>query len=216
MKKKKLLIYGSTGLVGKSFIEMAKDWDFYSEIIIISRKPIMGLGDKFTVKNINFNNLEAELKDIMVDDVFCALGTTIKKAGSKENFKKVDLDLVLSIAKILHSSEAKRFLLISSQGANSSSISFYLKIKGLIEDEILKLNFQSSYFLRPSIIDGDREESRPLEYLGLLLGRFIGQLALFSYLKPTKVKSIVNCSKYCLENEELGAQYLEHHIIKNF
>ena len=107
-----------------------------------------------------------ELKfDVPIDDVFCTLGTTIKKAGSRDDFKKVDYQYILWLANVTKSTGASRFLVVSSMGADSKSAVFYNKVKGETEEELKKIGLDHLVILRPSLLLGKREEFRFAETL---------------------------------------------------
>jgi uncharacterized protein YbjT (DUF2867 family) len=120
---------------------------------------------------------------------FSCLGTTIKKAGSREAFRKVDHDAVLAFAQAAKRKGTLAFLHVSSLGANIKSSTFYSAVKGETERDVGRVGFPSVYALRPSILDGDRGESRPGEYVGLLVGRVLAPL--LGKYRPTRVEAVV-------------------------
>lgn len=194
MKKKALLI-GASGLVGSLCLKRLLEDDYYSSIIVLSRKNLDLRDEKLFVYITSFENIEDTCKDIKVDDIFSCLGTTIKKAGSKEEFYKVDHSYVLNTAKILLKNGAKQFLLVSSLGANSSSSFFYNKVKGNIEDDLIKLKFGSLKIFRPSVLLGERKEKRLAEDIFKIISEnlsflFISKLKKY---KGTKAKDLVSC-----------------------
>ena len=102
----------------------------YSEVIALVRKPLLKTHRKLKTVITTFDNLESELSNIHADDVYCCLGTTIKKAGSQEAFKKVDHTLVVTVAELMKKQGAEQFLVISAMGANKDSKVFYNRVKG--------------------------------------------------------------------------------------
>jgi len=106
-----------------------------------------------------------------VDDVFCAIGTTMKKAGSREAFRHVDFELPLRVAELATSVGAKRIALVSSVGASARSSNFYLRTKGELEDALAALPLAALHVFRPSLLLGDRAESRPGEAIASVLSR---------------------------------------------
>jgi len=133
-----ILIAGSTGLIGSTFLDLIKEDQDYENIIALTRKTITGLESfkKVRQRIINFNDLEQFNDVIKVKALVCALGTTIKKAGSKENFRKVDFQYPAKIAKIALKNGAENIIIVSSIGADRNSSSFYLKTKGELEDAV--------------------------------------------------------------------------------
>ncbi len=161
----KLLIFGATGLVGGSLLEQLKT---AHEVTIAVRDSSRIKADNFNIRVINFNDFESfELEEY--DGVYCCLGTTIAKAGSKENFKKVDLEFVNLCFQYSIKTKANFFCVISALGANSKSRVFYNCIKGEMEDSLI--GNQKVIIVRPSLLLGDRSESRPLEGLSIALTR---------------------------------------------
>lgn len=117
----------------------------------------------------DFDDLTLSLKDIRVEDIFCCLGTTIKKAGSQQAFRQVDFTYPLELAKWGRASGAKRYFLVSSIGANPVSRVFYNRVKGEIERAVGALGFECFYVLRPSLLLGKRNEFRPGERLAQII-----------------------------------------------
>lgn len=153
------VVAGSTGLIGSFLLNELAEKDDWTEVQVISRKP-MDLGSKFHVRSWNDPLTPTNV-------AFCALGTTIRTAGSQEAFYKVDHDLVLQFAASAKAAGAKVFVLVSSIGANANASNFYLKVKGEVERDLQKLGFQKLIILQPSMLYGPRKENR----LGELIGK---------------------------------------------
>ena len=157
------VVVGASGLVGSHLLEALLASPQYSRVIALVRRPL-------NTKHTKLEELPADvdrLKGFPVDDVFCALGTTIRKAGSKEAFLKVDKDLPLSLAKWALLNGAQEFALVSSVGADAASSNFYLQVKGSLEAELSAMSFRSVHVARPSFLLGDRAERRIGERLGI-------------------------------------------------
>ena len=146
------IIAGSTGLVGSNILRFLSENNHNT--IALLRSPIKQLPSNTEVLIIDFDALLNEGSLPRCDHVFICLGTTIKIAKSKDNFKKVDLDYSLAVARKALDSGAKKLTLISSVGADSKSKNFYLRIKGELEDAILDLGFESVNIFRPSFLIG--------------------------------------------------------------
>ena len=146
------IIAGSTGLVGSNILRFLSENNHNT--IALLRSPIKQLPSNTEELIIDFDSLLNEGSLPRCDHVFICLGTTIKIAKSKDNFKKVDLDYSLAVARKALDSGAKKLTLISSVGADSKSKNFYLRIKGELEDAILDLGFESVNIFRPSFLIG--------------------------------------------------------------
>jgi len=165
---KTALIAGATGLVGGHLLDLLMEDDRYSTVKILSRRSLGG--DEAKLKEIiidNFDKMEDYSQKLKADDYFCCLGTTMKKAGSKAAFKKVDFEYPVSLAAIARENNAKSFHIVSSMGADSSSMIFYNKVKGETEDAIRSMKLEKAYIYRPSFIAGERAEKRTAEKAAL-------------------------------------------------
>lgn len=179
----KALVLGATGLVGGSLLsELLKDSTFTSVDIIV-RKKIENSNPKLTQIISDFRSIN-ELQLISGDVLFICIGTTIKKAGSKDAFKRVDLDIPLEISKIAKHNNFSKVCLVSSMGANANSNIFYSKIKGQLEEALKKLNFSTLGIFQPSMLLGNRTEHRFGEQIGKVF------MKTFEFLIPAQYKAI--------------------------
>jgi uncharacterized protein YbjT (DUF2867 family) len=172
----KVLILGATGLVGRNALAQALARPAIKEVIAPTRKPLINQ-DK--VMNRVAPQLELLLPEVTgwaPDAVICATGTTIKKAGSKEAFRSVDHDLPLSFARLAHQAGTQSFALVSAIGASVDSSFFYARVKGELERDIREMGFRSLTILRPSIIEGERDEVRLAESLVLKLSHALAPI----------------------------------------
>lgn len=160
MAGKIALVAGATGLIGKELLHFLLDSNEYDRVIAIVRRPIELDHPKLDERIVNFDKLEQHKKIFTVDDVFCCLGTTIKKAKTKEAMWKIDVDYPVSIARLASSQGARKFLLVSSMNADPDSSIFYPKMKGKLEEEIIRIPFETTAIFRPSLLLGEREEFR--------------------------------------------------------
>ena len=190
--KKTALIFGATGLVGKQCLRQLLASELYKKVVVFGRSSV-GLNHENLVEHlIDFDELNKHAHLIKGDDIFCCLGTTMKKAGSKKAFKKVDHDYVVKIAEIASTNKVNQFLLISSVGADEDSIFYYSEIKGLTEKAIKKIDFWGIHIFQPSLLLGDREEFRLAESIAMtiskgvdnLIGNWLGQY------KPVEDKEV--------------------------
>lgn len=186
------LVAGSTGLIGELLAQKLIQNESFEKVILISRSQNSRIDGKVQYINLDFESLEGSLKDLSCTHVFCALGTTIKKAGSKEAFKKVDHDYVLSLAQYVLKQGAVYFGMVTSMGASASSSFFYNQVKGEIEDNVKALGINSVGIFQPSLLLGNRKESRFGEAAGkaffeLFSWVFVGSLKAYRAIHASKV-----------------------------
>lgn len=153
-------VLGATGLIGSKLVSLLIDDPYYSTINIITRRKILLESKKIIQHIAEFDTLESVARALNVDDVYCCLGTTMKKAGSKEAFRLVDYDYVLKAAKIAYSQGAKQFLIISAVGAHPNALFFYSRVKGQMEKDVASIPFEAVHIFRPSLLLGQRDERR--------------------------------------------------------
>jgi uncharacterized protein YbjT (DUF2867 family) len=177
MSKKNALIVGATGLIGKALVRLLLDKDYYEKIIVIARRELVIKDNRLHVIILDDFEKIGELgSQIDAHDYYCALGTTRKKAGSKEAFLKIDVDYSLMLAKAaMKQKNFEQFMMVTSLGANSDSPLFYNMAKGKLEDELVKLDMKSLKIFQPSLLIGYRDDFR----LGEEIGKFISSLLSF-------------------------------------
>jgi uncharacterized protein YbjT (DUF2867 family) len=145
----------------------------YTEVVAIGRRPVALDHERLRQLVIDFERIEDALRSIVVDDVFCCLGTTMQRARSREAFRRVDFVYPLALAKAARARGAKQFVLVSSLGANRQGRAFYLRTKGELEEALAALGFRALIIVRPSVLLGGRGESRP----GETVAKVVMQLA---------------------------------------
>ncbi|MDC1386408.1 hypothetical protein N8384_03310 [Candidatus Thioglobus sp.] len=181
------IIAGSTGLIGGNVIKVLSSKK--QSAIALTRRSIPNLPPNITEMIIEFDTFEKNGSLPSCNNVFICLGTTIKTAGSKENFRKVDIDYCLSIARKAKESGAETLSLISSIGANSSSKNFYLRTKGELEDSIQSLGFSTVNIFRPSFLVGERSEKRLAEKIAINLAKIMDLFLIGTASKYRSVKA---------------------------
>jgi len=181
----KSIVLGSTGLIGKHLLTYLGEKDL--NVIAITRRSIKDIPKNASPMIIDFDEFLDQGHLPGCEHIYICLGTTIKKAGSQESFKKVDLDYCLGFAKKARESGASAISVVTSVGANANSKNFYLKTKGKLENEIKAMGFDSVNIFQPGLLLGNRDEIRPLEFLGQY-GSFLLNMFLFGSLK--KYRSI--------------------------
>jgi uncharacterized protein YbjT (DUF2867 family) len=170
------VIFGVTGLTGKTILNYLVNDSRYDKIYIVSRRPTGFIHPKTEEIIFNFKDF-SELPDLKVNHVFSCMGTTIKKAGSQQAQQVIDRDYPIEIAKYAKKTGAKKLITVSSVGADANSGNFYLRTKGEMEEGV-KTYFPSAIFVRPSFIFGNREERRTGEKIGIGIFKMINPLLL--------------------------------------
>ena len=141
------------------------------------------------------------------DVVFSCLGSTIKKAGSREAFRAVDHDAVVTLARAAREKGARAFLHVTALGASAKSPVFYNTVKGEVEDAVSRVGIQSVYAFRPSILDGERQESRPGERIGLMAMRVLAPV--LGKYRPTPVEALAKAMIALAEKPVPGSHVVE-------
>ena len=186
MIKNQVILFGATGLIGGHVLQLLLNDPHFHNVIAVTRKPILFTHKKLRVRHINFLNLK-DIEDCIKDSsvVFSAIGTTQSKVKrDKKSYREIDFDITYNIGRACQTHSIEKFLFISSSGADLSSLNFYLKLKGEVEEAVSKLNLKSLIILRPSLLLGSRNEFR--------FGEKIAQIAmpLFSAFLPSHFKPI--------------------------
>ena len=185
---KTALIAGYSGLIGNQLLSKLLESNHYEKVIAIGRQNLDVQHSKLLQLEIDFNNIQ--LDEQKIDDVYCCLGTTMKKAGSKEKFRLVDFHYPVNLANYCLNNGAKQFLLVSSMGADEKSGIFYNKVKGEVESAVSKLGYHRLDIFRPSLLLGDRGESRFAEDLGKAAMKLFGVFFLGRAPGPDAVRQV--------------------------
>ncbi len=192
------IIAGSTGLIGRNVLEVLCNKQ--ESVIALTRRPIHDLPTNVNQLILDFDSFEKNGSLPPCNHVFICLGTTIKKAGSQENFRKVDVGYCLSIAKKAKESGAETLSLVSCIGADSTSKNFYLKTKGELEEVIQNLQFSVLNIYRPSFLVGQRSEKR------------LSEIVLLKFAKVMDFFLVGSASKYRSVKAELLAKTMVSRI----
>ena len=174
---KSAVLFGATGLIGNCLLRRLLVHQAYDKVISIGRHPVKATHPKLIHYEVDMSQTDHYRHLMRGDDLYIALGTTMKKAGSKEAFRAIDHDLIFNIAKTGSLQNINQIILVSSVGADSRSPVFYLKVKGELEDDVRRLPYWSVHIMRPSVLLGAREERRVAEKLA---GRLSKGLQYFS------------------------------------
>lgn len=189
---KTALVAGAGGLVGGHLLRQLLQDPGWDHVVSLGRRRLELGGPKLREVVVDFEKLEESAGKTWADAAFCCLGTTLKKAGSRPAFERIDKGYILSFARLAKASGVNRFILVSSAGADARSGVFYSRIKGEIEEEVGALGFAGLDVLRPSVLLGERAESRPLErlamgFLPLLSPLMVGPLAAYQPVQAEDV-----------------------------
>ena len=191
---KTAIVFGSTGLIGGHLVNQLIHDNYYNKIKIFVRSQTSINNEKVEVINIDFNNLGNHKTEITGDDCFFCIGTTKQNSPNRNEYQKVELDIPKEIGQIAKANSVKSFIFISSIYANPNSSGNYVKFKGLVEEELKRLNFSKLGILRPSFLIGKRKENRVGEKIGILTFSVLSPL-LFGPFKKMRPISAENVAK---------------------
>ena len=189
---KTALIIGSTGLIGSQLLDLLLESQEYDKVITFVKRDSGIQHPKLKQHIIDFDKPETYKELVVGDDFFCSIGTTIKKAGSQNAFRKVDFEYPKQFASLAQQNKVKQFLIITSLGADANSSNFYLKTKGEIQDFLKNCTFESISILQPSLLLGNRTEFRLGEKMGVYFMKlfsflFIGNLKKYKAIQSEAV-----------------------------
>ena len=179
-------LIGASGLIGSYLLEELLTDPAFDTVRILIRRPMNISHPKLEKKLVDFYDNDSLLVAFSNSDVvFCTVGTTQKKVkGDKDAYRKVDFDIPVKAARFCKMTGCEKFILVSSVGANSKSKNFYLKLKGEVENAVKEVGLKTVHIMQPSILLGERKESR----LGEKIGKSV--MTFFSFLIPAKYKPI--------------------------
>lgn len=199
------LVVGATGLVGGECLNALLAGGAYERVIALTRRPLKQQHPRLIETIVDFDKLE-DLEPFPAADVFCALGTTIAKAGSQADFLKVDFEYPRIIAERSAAAGARQFVLVTSVGADPQSSNFYLRVKAQLEKAVTGRPFESVHIFRPSFLIGKREEFRLAELFGGTASRAV-QFALIGKLRkyrPIRAATVAGAMAAAARKAEPG------------
>ena len=186
---KTALLYGASGLVGSHLLnQLIKDTN-YSKIKLFVRSVTEIIDPKVEIIKIDFNNLQNHKEDVKGDDCFFCIGTTKQNSSDKDEYRRVELDIPKEIAKIAKLNLVNSFIFVSAIYANPNSSGDYVRFKGLVEEELKRLNFPKLALMRPSFLMGDRKEKRVGEKIGIFVFKLLSPLLLGPLKKMRPIHS---------------------------
>ncbi len=179
------LVAGASGLVGGHLLRLLLEDPRWGRVVSLGRREL-------PVEHPRLEQRLAHLPAVgalpAVDDVFCALGTTIKRAGSQRAFREIDHDAVVALAEAARAAGATAFLHVTAMGADPHSRVFYNRVKGETERDVASVGIATTVAFRPSILDGDRDEVRPAERAGLAVMRALSPV--LGRYRPTRAEDV--------------------------
>jgi uncharacterized protein YbjT (DUF2867 family) len=219
MQGQTAVVIGATGLIGSQLVQLLLSDSAFNEVRILVRQPVSFSHQKLVVKTVAFDNYH-DLKEKIGSghSIFCCVGTTQKKVkGDKEAYRKVDYNIPVNAAHAAIENSFKKFLLVSSIGANKNSGNFYLQLKGSVEEAISKLKFESIHFFRPSLLLGDRKEFRAGEKIAQSSMKFISFLFFgpLKKYKPIESKDVAKAMLAAAKDTGKGIQIHEYVEMRN-
>ncbi len=186
---KTVIVAGASGLIGSHLLHFLINEKDIEEIIALVRRPLDITDKKLRQKIISFDEPDTFREYINGTALFCCLGSTRKKTPDKDNYRKVDYYYPLSLAKIAAENKVSQFHLISALGADPNAKNFYSKLKGEVETEVKRLSIKSLHIYQPSLLDGNRLESRPLEKIAIKVMTIINPLLTGNLKKYRSIKA---------------------------
>ena len=186
---KTALLAGATGLIGSQLLPLLLATERYSKVIVVGRTALPLAHPKLTQVVTDLGKLQDVRLKLIADDVFCCLGTTLRQAGSKEAFYKVDFLYVVTLAALTAGNFASQFMVISSLGAATESRWYYSRVKGQMEESVRQMPFRAIHIFRPSLLLGPRAQPRLGEQLSAVMLGVLRPLLRGSLLKYRPVQA---------------------------
>ncbi len=200
------VVVGATGLVGRECVKQLVARPEFERVTAVARRALPDAlqNPRLQAVLIDFDRLGDRPEAFRASHVFCALGTTLKQAGSRERFRQVDFNYPLRVAELARAAGARHFLLVSSVGADPTSRGFYLQVKGDLEQAIMALGFPSFTIVRPSLLLGDRKDFRLGEVIAMRLG-----WALPRKYRPAHVQDVARALVDAAVEQQPGVRVIE-------
>ena len=195
---KKAIIFGASGFIGGYLLSNLLQNDTYSEVTIVVRKPLNIQHPKLKMVLADYHSLAQNAAYLVADDVFISLGTTKKKTPDQKEYYQIDHDYPVMAAQLTKANGASAVMLVSAVGANAKSNIFYTKTKGEAERDVIAVGFKHTHIFRPSMIMGNRAESRPLERVFIKIFS-VANLLLVGKLNKYKGITAENIAKAMIE-----------------
>lgn len=201
---KSAIVVGATGVVGLELVKQLCASDAYSKVTCLARRAIESNHDKLTQHIVNFDNPKNWQDLVYADSLFCAIGTTLRQAGDKATQKRIDLDLPMAIANIAKTNGVKSFALVSSTGADAASSSFYLSLKGELEQGLEDLGFNALTIVQPSVLDAKRKEFRFGEEIAIKMLKALQFIPALKPYRPITPEQVAKALIYFQQKNDKG------------
>ena len=208
--RKTALLAGATGLIGSKLLPLLLASERYSKVIVVGRRALPLTHPKLTQVVTDLDKLHDVRLQLIADDVFCCLGTTMSQAGSKEAFYKVDFLYVVTLAALTAGNFAAQLLVVSSMGADADSRVYYSRVKGEMEAAVRQVPFRAIHIFRPSLLLGERAQPRLGERVGTVALRLLQPLLRGPLLKYRPVSAAVVAAAMLRAAEEDGGGVRVH------
>lgn len=208
--QKTALIAGASGLVGSQLLTLLLASERYAKVIVVGRRPLPQVHPKLEQRILDLDNLDQHRLGLIADDVYCCLGTTMRQAGSKEVFYKVDYAYVVKLAALTAGNFAAQFLVVSAMGADANSRIYYNRVKGEMEQAVRQTPFRAIHFFRPSLLLGNRTEKRLGEQIGAVLLKALRPLMVGPLRKYQPVEAVTVARAMLRAAEEDGGGIRVH------
>ena len=214
---KTAIILGATGLTGGMLLQQLLEDDRYEKIKLFSRNSVEINNPKIEEHLIDLFKLEEHKDKFTGDEVFCCVGTTKKKTPDHNTYTNIDRGIPVTAARLCKANNIDTFLVVSALGANPKSRVFYNRIKGKMEKEVLEQEIKNTYILQPSLITGERKESRSFEKVGKVMLNFINPffLGTLRKYKSISAESIARAMVAIANKPELDVERIPSDEIKN-
>jgi len=205
------VLFGASGLIGNCCLRRLLVHQAYDKVISIGRGPIKASHPKLIHYEVDMSHADNYRHLMRGDDLFICLGTTMKKAGSKEAFYEFDHNLIFNIAKTGSLQNMNQLIFVSSIGADSRSLIYYLKVKGELEEDVRRLPYWGIHIMRPSVLLGQREEKRSAEKLAGQLSKGLQYFSgsILGDIAPVEADDVAKAMVQAAQSLEQGSHI--HH-----
>lgn len=213
---KTALVFGATGLIGQHLVQALLEHEAYASVKVFGRRKLDIQHAQLQQHLIDFDQMQTYASLIKGDDLYCALGTTMAKAGSKAAFFKVDYTYSYQAAQIAAANGVNQYMLVSSVGANASSRFYYSQVKGKLEDAIKELPFWATHIFQPSVLLGERNENRWGEQMAARMGKVIDRFTggLLTKYRPIEAEVVAKAMIGAAQRFNKGTHIYPSHYLQ--
>jgi len=214
--QKTALLLGATGLVGSYCLRLLLEHGAYHKVLTFSRRKLPITHARLVQHVVDFDRLDTFAHLLKGDDLFCCLGTTMAKAGSRDAFFKVDYTYTYEAARIAAAQGVNQFLLVSSVGADANSMFYYSRVKGELEDAVKQLPYWAVHIFQPSVLLGERNENRWGEQWAAKIGKGIDAITggWLSKYRPVEAEVVAAAMVSVAQQFRPGTQVYPSHYLQ--